>query len=78
MNWKTRVTLIGGALGLFIGLASAMLYIYTIQAEQSNRKDVTIPPIKPTDVLPIVITGVGLLRTIASLGQLEAQKPKKK
>ena len=70
MNWKTRATLIGGFLGLLIGVASAMLYIRTVQGEQGDREDVTLPEVKTTDILPIVVTAVGLIRTIAGLGTL--------
>jgi uncharacterized membrane protein len=71
MNWKTRVTLIGGFLGLLIGIASAMLYIRTVQGEQGDRDDVVLPEVKTKDVLPILIRAVGLVRTIAGLGTLE-------
>ena len=71
MNWKTRVTLIGGFLGLLIGIASAMLYIRTVQGEQGDRDDVVLPEVKTKDILPILITAVGLVRTIAGLGTLE-------
>ena len=71
MNWKTRVTLIGGFLGLLIGIASAMLYIRTVQGEQGDRDDVVLPEVKTKDVLPILITAIGLVRTIAGLGTLE-------
>jgi hypothetical protein len=68
MNWKTRVTLVGGFLGLLIGIASAMLYIQTIRDEQGDRDDVVLPEVGTRDLFPIVVTGVGLLRTIANLG----------
>ncbi|MCL4505520.1 MAG: hypothetical protein M1434_02035 [Chloroflexi bacterium] len=68
MNWKIRVTLVGGFLGLLVGVASAFVYIRTIQSEQGDHEKVQLPALKPTDVLPIVITAVGLLRTIAGLG----------
>ena len=70
MNWKTRVALPGGVIGLIVGLAAAMLYIYTVQSEQGDRKEVILPKLRPGDVMPIVITGVGLIRTIAVLGTL--------
>ena len=73
MNWKTRVTVIGGFLGLLIGVASAMLYIRTIQGEQGDREDVTLPEVKTKDLLPILVAAVGLVRTIANLGTLSDQ-----
>ena len=73
MNWKTRVTLIGGFLGVLIGIASAMLYIRTIQGDQGDRENVILPEVKTTDVLPILVTAAGLVRTIASLGTLGDQ-----
>ncbi len=78
MNWKTRVVLIGGFLGVLIGVASALLYIRTIQSEQGDREDVILPEVKPTDFLPIMITATGLVRTIAGLGTLEDDKGKGK
>ncbi|MCL5994838.1 MAG: hypothetical protein M1546_02140 [Chloroflexi bacterium] len=73
MNWKTRVTVIGGFLGLLIGVASAMLYIRTVQGEQGDREEVTLPEVKTKDLLPILVTAVGLVRTIANLGTLNDQ-----
>jgi hypothetical protein len=70
MNWKTRVTVIGGVLGLLIGIASAMLYIHTVQGEQGDHEHIKLPALKTTDVLPILVTVVGLARTIAGLGTL--------
>jgi uncharacterized membrane protein len=70
MNWKTRVTLIGGFLGLLIGVASAVLYIRTVQGEQGSREDVILPEVRTTDIMPILVTAVGLVRTIAGLGTL--------
>jgi hypothetical protein len=78
MNWKTRVTLIGGAVGLLVGLAAAMLYIFTIQSEQGDRKEVILPRLRPADVMPIVVTGVGLIRTIAVLGTLQEKDKKRR
>ncbi len=77
MNWKTRVMIIGGVLGVLIGVASALLYIRTVQGEQGDREDVILPEVKPTDILPIMITATGLVRTIAGLGTLEDDKGKK-
>jgi hypothetical protein len=70
MNWKNRVMIIGGFLGVLIGLASALLYIRTVQGEQGDRDDVILPEMKTKDLLPIMVTGVGLVRTIANLGTL--------
>jgi hypothetical protein len=74
MNWKTRVTLIGGVLGLVIGLASSMLYIHTVQSEQGDRENVKLPKVNTSDALPILITIIGLARTIAGLGTLHDDK----
>lgn len=76
MNWKTRVTIIGGVSGLLIGLAAAMLYIRTVQMEQGSNSRVTLPALNTSDVLPVLITAIGLVRTIAGMGTL--QKPEKK
>ena len=78
MNWKTRVILIGGAVGLLVGLASAMLYIFTVQNEQGDEKEIVLPKLAPGDIMPIMITGVGLLRTIAGLGTLGEKEKRKR
>ena len=74
MNWKTKVTVVGGVLGLVVGLASAMLYIHTVQNEQGDRDRVTLPRVNTTDAIPILITVIGLARTIAGLGTLRDDK----
>jgi uncharacterized membrane protein len=76
MNWKTRVTIIGGVSGLLIGLASAMLYIRTVEMEQGNNSKITLPALNTSDVLPVLITAIGLVRTVAGMGTLT--KPEKK
>ena len=73
MNWKTRVAIVGGVMGLLIGLASAMLYIRTIQMEQGKHNKVKLPPVRTSDVLPVLVTAIGLIRTIAELGTLEKE-----
>jgi hypothetical protein len=70
MNWKTKVTLIGGVLGLLIGIASAMMYIQTVRTQQGDREDVILPPVETRDLLSILVTSVSLLRTIANLGTI--------
>jgi hypothetical protein len=64
------VTLIGGVGGVLIGLASALLYIRTVQQEQGMRDDVILPALQPRDIMPIVVTAFGIMRTIAALGTL--------
>ncbi len=73
MNWKTRVLLVGGFLGVLVGIISGFLYIRTIQSEQGDREDVILPEVTPKDALPILVTAVGLVRTVAGLGTINDQ-----
>ncbi len=67
MNWKVKVFVIGGGVGLIVGLAAAALYARTIEQSQSGRAKVNLPAVQTGDLLRILISLVTLVRTIAGL-----------
>lgn len=67
MNWKVKVFVVGGAIGLLVGLAAAALYARTVEQAQAGRKQVKLPAVQTGDLLRIVISVITLVRTIAGL-----------
>lgn len=64
-SWKTRVYLIGGAVGSIIGLLSAYLFSRTAE-ENLDRKPAAIPT---TQLLGLGLAVLGVIRQIAELGK---------
>jgi len=69
MNWKVKVLAIGGAVGLLVGLAAALLYVRTIDQLQNKPQEAKLPAIQTSDALRILISLVVLVRTIAGLAE---------
>ncbi len=67
MNWKVKVFVIGGGIGLMVGLAAAALYARTVEQSQAGRREVRLPAVQTGDLLRIVISVITLVRTIAGL-----------
>ena len=67
MNWKVKVFVIGGGVGLVVGLAAAALYTRTVEQAQAGRANISLPAIQTGDLLRILISVVTLVRTIAGL-----------
>jgi hypothetical protein len=63
MNWKTRVMILGGVLGLLSGLAAA--YLMVQKAEREN----TEPQLNAKEGVKLGVLLFGLLREVAQLGE---------
>jgi hypothetical protein len=61
-NWKTKVMLIGGIIGVLTGLGAAFIVIQ--RAEQQNVQ----PTISPGEGVKVGLGVLGLLRLIADIG----------
>lgn len=61
-NWKSRVMLIGGLVGLLAGLAAAYLLV------QRAERDNTVPELHAREGVKLGVLVFGLLREIAQLG----------
>lgn len=62
-NWKPRVLVIGGVVGLLAGLLAAYLLIQ--RAEKQNQK----PELNAGEGVKLGVLVFGLLRQIATLGE---------
>ena len=62
-NWKPKVLVIGGAIGLLTGLLAAYLMI------QRAEKDETKPELIAGDGVKLGVLVLGLLRSVAMLGE---------
>ncbi len=61
-NWKTKVLIIGAAIGLLTGLGAA--YILVQRAEQQNAQ----PKLSAGEGVRVGLGVLGLLRMIADIG----------
>ena len=70
MDWRVRAFVIGGMVGVFFGLASAYIYVRSVEKRGAP------PELAPSDAVGLGLTALGLLRQIASIN--EEDKAKKK
>ncbi len=70
MDWRLRAFLIGGMVGAIFGLASAYIYVRSVE-----RRGVP-PELAPSDAVGLGLTALGLLRQIASINEEEKAKKK--
>lgn len=61
-NWKPKILLVGGVLGALVGIAAAYLFI-------QNRADEGPPDVSAGEGVKLGVLVLGLLRSIASLGE---------
>lgn len=62
-NWELRVLAVGGILGAVVGLLTSWLLIRTSREARSGP-----PAITTGDAIKVGITAIGLVRSIAALG----------
>ncbi len=70
MDWRMRAFLIGGMVGAIFGLASAYIYVRSVEKRGEP------PELAPGDAVGLGLTALGLLRQIASLNEVEKGKKK--
>ena len=63
-DWETRVIVVGGILGAVVGVLTSYLLIRTSREAHAGP-----PAITTGDALKVGITAVGLVRSIAALGE---------
>ncbi len=61
-NWKIKVLLIGGVVGVLTGLGAAYLLI------QRSERDQTVPQLTAGEGVKLGLLVMGLLRQVALLG----------
>ncbi|MFO7664129.1 MAG: hypothetical protein R6X18_16250 [Chloroflexota bacterium] len=62
-NWQTRVIVVGGVIGAILGLMTSWLLVRTSRETRGGP-----PAITTGDALKVGITAIGLIRSIAALG----------
>jgi len=62
-DWERRVVVAGGILGAFVGVVTSMLLIRTSRDAHAGP-----PAINTSDAFKVGITAIGLVRSIAALG----------
>ena len=63
-DWETRVIVVGGILGAVVGLLTSYLLIRTSKEAHAGP-----PAITTSDAFKVGITAIGLVRSIAALGE---------
>jgi len=63
-DWETRVIVVGGILGAVIGVLTSYLLIRTSKEAHAGP-----PAITTGDAFKVGITAIGLVRSIAALGE---------
>lgn len=71
MNWKTRLLLLGTAVGAFVGLGTAFMLSRTIE---HDNPDGGMPDISPGELLGTAVAVIGVMRGINSLGNVKSKK----
>jgi predicted small integral membrane protein len=62
-NWQMRVIVVGGVIGAMLGLMTSWLLVRTSRETRGGP-----PAITTGDALKVGITAIGLIRSIAALG----------
>ncbi|HOU40152.1 MAG TPA: hypothetical protein PK829_02685 [Promineifilum sp.] len=62
-DWERRVVVAGGILGAFVGVVTSLLLIRTSRDAHAGP-----PAINTSDAFKVGITAIGLVRSIAALG----------
>ncbi len=63
-DWETRVVVVGGILGAVVGVLTSYLLIRTSKEAHAGP-----PAITTSDAFKVGITAIGLVRSIAALGE---------
>ena len=63
-DWETRVVVAGGLVGALVGVITSLLLIRTSREAHAGP-----PAINTSDAFKVGITAVGLVRSIAALGE---------
>lgn len=63
-DWERRVVMAGGILGAFVGVVTSLLLIRTSREAHAGP-----PAINTSDAFKVGITAIGLVRSIAALGE---------
>jgi hypothetical protein len=62
-NWKPKALIIGAVIGALVGVGAAYLYAQRVESENAE------PTMRPADGVRLGVMVLGLLRSIAELGE---------
>jgi hypothetical protein len=69
MNLKTRVMIIGGAVGALLGVGAAYIYLQSADVKVDEEGNEQLPAVQPAKALTIGLAVMTLLRQIAGMGK---------
>ena len=67
MDTRTRVMIIGGALGGLIGVAAAQLYLRAAERRAEEEGEMSPPSLEPGDMIKLTLSVLGVLKMVDSL-----------
>jgi hypothetical protein len=67
MDTRTRVMIIGGALGGLLGVLAAQLYLRSAERASGEEGEVSLPSLEPGDVIKLTLSVLGVLKLIDGL-----------
>ncbi len=68
MDTRTRVMIIGGALGGLIGVAAAQLYLRAAERRgEEEEGEVRPPSLEPGDMIKLTLSVLGVLKMVDNL-----------
>jgi hypothetical protein len=69
MNLRTRVLIIGGAIGGLVGVLAAHLYLRSVSVETGEEGEAQLPSVQPGDAIKLSLGILAVLRQIAGIGE---------
>lgn len=71
MNLRTRVIIIGGALGALLGVGAAYLYLKSTPVDVDAEGNEQLPPVQPGKALTAGLGVLTVLKQVTGLGRTD-------
>ena len=71
MNLRTRVMIVGGALGALLGVGAAYLYLRSTPLDVDEEGNEQLPPVQPGKALTAGLGVLTVLKQVTGLGRTD-------
>lgn len=69
METRTRVLIVGGALGGLVGVLAAHLYVRATERRLGDERAESLPSFEPSDLIKLTLSVLGVLRLVDRLAK---------